>query len=150
MDQFHASVLEHSNLFLSKLVDCSTPMNTDGVACLFCPPSFPRAFFFDGMLVETDLKCCCYCLGPKPKWTQRDGLVHYANRCCAATISSWGLTLGVEEGGGRGGMTRNLHWLVSFVSLMDKVVPDETSFSPIETSMRLLALYVLSASRQGI
>jgi hypothetical protein len=33
---------------------------------------------------------------------------------------------------------------------MYKVVPDETSFSPIETSMRLLALYVLSPSRQGI
>jgi hypothetical protein len=66
---------KRSNLFLSKLVDCSAPMNTDGVALAFSARrAFPRAFFFDGM-VETDLKCCCYCLGPKPKWTRRDGLV---------------------------------------------------------------------------
>jgi hypothetical protein len=33
---------------------------------------------------------------------------------------------------------------------LSRVVPDETSFSPIETSMRLLAFYVLNPSRQGI
>jgi hypothetical protein len=50
---------------------------------------------------------------------------------------------------GRTGRYR-IYWVINGSCAAWIGVPDETSFSPIETSMRLLAFYVLSPSSQGI
>jgi hypothetical protein len=75
------------------------------------------------------------------RWIRRR--IDRCRRICPSELEGCALGWRIEE-----------QWPIGYWSslyrVMLKVVTDETSFSPIETSMRLLALYVLSPSRQGI